>query len=140
MPNATVASEFTQTDQQGNPVSLSDFRGDVVLVEFWATWCSPCRAHTPLVKDLWGRYRDSAFTIIGVSLDNDLNAWRAYIQENDLSWVHVSDGRYWNNAVARQFNVRATPTFMLFDRKGQRVGSTWRFSEIEGQLRTLLAN
>jgi len=92
------------------------------------------------VKDLWTRYRDSAFTIIGVSLDNDLNAWRDYIQDNDLSWVHVSDGRYWNNAVARQFDVRATPTFMLFDRKGQRVGSTWRYSEIEGQLRTLLAD
>ena len=137
-PNVMVGSDFTQNDQNGNPVSLSDFRGDVVLVEFWATWCTPCRAHMPWVKELWDKYDDKNFTIIGVSLDRDLNAWRDYIRDNDLTWVHVSDGQYWNNAVARQYDVRSTPTFMIFDKEGQRVGDTWRFNDIEPQIRGML--
>jgi len=138
MPNVMVGSDFTQNDQNGQPVSLSDFRGNVVLVEFWATWCPPCRAHTPWVKEVWDKYDDKNFTIIGVSLDYDLDAWKTYITSNDLSWVHVSDGQYWNNAVARQYDVRSTPTFMIFDAEGQRVGTTWRFNEIEPQIRGML--
>ena len=134
-PDVGVASEFTQNDQNGDPVSLSDFRGDVVVVNFWATWCPPCRAHMPWVKELWDKYDDKNFTIIGVSLDRDLNTWRQYIVDNDLQWVHVSDGQYWNNAIARQFDVRSTPTFMIFDAEGQRVGDTWRFNDIEPQIR-----
>ena len=137
-PDATVTSEFRQNDQNGKSVALSDFRGNVVLVEFWATWCPPCRAHMPWVKELGNTFDQDDFTIIGVSLDYDLDAWRSYIVENNLDWVHVSDGNYWNNSVARQFDVRSTPTFMIFDRKGNRVGDTWRFNEIEAQIRTLL--
>ena len=92
----------------------------------------------PWVKELWDKYDDKNFTIIGVSLDRDLNAWRDYIRDNDLTWVHVSDGQYWTNAVARQYDVRSTPTFMIFDKEGQRVGDTWRFNDIEPQIRGML--
>lgn len=138
-PTDLDANNFTQTDTSGRPVTLADHRGSVIVVQFWATWCGPCRAHTPKMKELWAKYRDQDFKIIGVSLDNDLRAWKNYIRENDLSWLHTSDGKYFDNAVARQFDIRATPSFILFGKDGTRIGSLIPFAELEGKIATALA-
>jgi thiol-disulfide isomerase/thioredoxin len=113
-------------DQFGKPVSLSDFRDKVVLLDFWATWCPPCREAMPEVKKVWEKYRDRDFMIIGVSLDfdRDLDEWRDYISTNDLGWTHVADGRYWNNAVARQYDVTAIPEMKLLDREGNIIATS----------------
>ncbi len=138
-PSGSVTPAFTQNDTAGVPVSLSDFRGSIVVVEFWASWCGPCRAQRPWVRDFVARTRDSGVAMIGVSLDYDLDAWRSYVRENSLHWTQLSDGRYWDNAVARQFGISATPTFIIFDREGQRVGERMSFTQMEKRIGELLA-
>lgn len=138
-PTDLEANNFTQSDTSGNSVSLADHRGKVVLVQFWATWCGPCRAHTPKVKELWAKYREGDFQIIGVSLDNDLRAWKNYIRDNDLSWLHTADGKYFDNAVARQFDIRATPSFILFGKDGARIGDVIAFGELDAKIQAELA-
>lgn len=114
-----TAPDFTQNDTSGAPVSLATYRGKVVMIDFWASWCGPCISALPTVKSIWQKYRDQDFVLISVSLDYNLESWRRFIRENNLDWVHISDGRYWNNAVAVQYDVNAIPAVFLIDRKGK---------------------
>lgn len=132
-------NDFTQNDIDGNPVSLSDFRGDVVIVEFWASWCSACRAHTPRLVSMWDSLQTKDVTMIGVSLDYNLDTWRAYVRANNKTWPNVADGNYWENVVARKFDIRSTPTFLIFDKNGDRVGTTFNFFELAPKVEELLA-
>ncbi|NQW29116.1 MAG: TlpA family protein disulfide reductase [Ignavibacteria bacterium] len=138
-PGVGLNVNFTQTTPSGGSVSLTDYKGKVVMVEFWATWCSPCRAHTPYIKSFWESHRAEKFQIIGISLDYDLNAWRSYITDNDLSWAHGSDGMYWDNAVATQFNVRFTPAFVVFDTSGKQVSTVSGYNAAINLVDSLLA-
>lgn len=135
-----VAPLFTQADTSGRPVSLESFKGRVVMIDFWATWCGPCIAALPAMKSLWQDYRDRNFALISVSLDYNLDTWRRFVQENRLDWVHTSDGRYFNNAVAALYGVDAIPAVYLIDRSGRiRAIRAFVDASVRRQIDTLLS-
>src|SRR5438445_9296145 len=101
------ALDFTQNDINGNPVSLSSFKGKYVLVDFWASWCRPCRAENPNVVKAYNKFKNKNFTILSVSLDQDKNAWIKAIERDGLKWNHVSDLQQWRNDVAVQYHVQS---------------------------------
>ncbi len=134
------APDFTQEDTSGVPVSLSDFRGKYVLVDFWASWCGPCRAENPNVVKAFDKYKDKNFTILGVSLDQPgkKQAWLDAIHKDGLWWNHVSDLKFWDNAVAKQYGIRAIPQNLLIDPTGKIIAKNVRGDELSKKLQEIL--
>ncbi|MBO9155076.1 redoxin domain-containing protein [Chitinophaga sp. GCM10012297] len=135
-----VAPDFTQNDTEGKPVSLASFRGKYVLIDFWASWCGPCRQENPNVVKAYNAYKDKNFTILGVSLDQSgaKDKWLKAIADDNLTWTHVSDLEYWNNAVAKQYAVRSIPQNFLIDPQGKIVAKNLRGEELDKKLAELL--
>ncbi|MEL6864507.1 MAG: TlpA disulfide reductase family protein [Bacteroidota bacterium] len=121
-----VAPDFTLNTPQGEAMSLSDLRGKVVLVDFWASWCGPCRKENPNVKRLYDRYKDKGFDIIGVSLDRKKDSWLKAIEKDALPWHHVSDLKGWSNRVAKQYSVSSIPQTVLLDPEGKIIAHNLR--------------
>ncbi len=134
----TVMQDFTQPDTTGNPVSLSSFRGKYVLVDFWASWCRPCRLENPNVVEAFNKFKDKNFTVLGVSLDRGKPEWLDAIKMDNLSWTHVSDLKFWSNAVAQQFKIQSIPQNFLIDPQGKIVGKNLRGPALEVRLAKLL--
>ena len=135
-----MAMEFTQNDTLGKPVSLSSFRGKYVLVDFWASWCGPCRVENPNVVKMFNQYKDKGFTVLGVSLDRDngKEKWLKAIHDDNLTWTHVSDLKFWDNEVAKQYGIRAIPQNILVDPSGKIVGRNLTGKKLENKLAELL--
>jgi peroxiredoxin len=131
------APMFTQNDVNGKPVSLSDLKGKYVLVEFWASWCAPCRAGNPNLRKQYELYKDKGFEIISVSLDNVKEKWVDAIAKDGLPWIQVSDLKGWNNAVGRLYGVRAVPQSFLLDKDGKIIGNTLRDESLNAKLAEL---
>lgn len=129
-----VAPNFTQNDPQGNPVSLTDFRGKVLLVDFWASWCGPCRKENPNVVRLYQQYKDQGFEILGVSLDSKQDRWLDAIAKDGLTWTHVSDLKGWSNEVAGMYSVTSIPHTVLLDAEGKILGRNLRGNALEQKL------
>jgi thiol-disulfide isomerase/thioredoxin len=114
----TPALNFKQNDVNGNPVTLAQFKGKYVLVDFWASWCGPCRAENPNVVAAYNQYRNKNFTVLGVSLDQGKEEWVHAIKADQLNWTQVSDLQSWNNAVARAYRISQIPQNILVDPNG----------------------
>jgi peroxiredoxin len=132
------ALAFTQNDVNGKPVSLSDFRGKYVLVDFWASWCGPCRAENPNVLKAYNQYKDKNFTVFGVSLDEKGDNWKKAVEEDKLPWTQASDLKGWKNEAAQQYGVNAIPANYLIDPNGIIIGHNLRGEDLENKLAEVL--
>lgn len=136
------AMDFTQDDTLNIPVSLSSFKGKYVLLDFWASWCGPCRAENPNLVKAFNNYKDRGFTVLSVSLDQPgkKQAWLDAIHKDGLTWTHVSDLKYWDNAVAKQYGIRAIPQNFLLDPSGKIIAKDLRGDELNKKLNELFPN
>jgi peroxiredoxin len=134
------AMDFTQNDTSGRPVSLSSFRGKYVLIDFWASWCGPCRRENPNVVKVFNKFKDKNFTILSVSLDmpNARDKWLYAIHKDGLTWTHVSDLKYWDNAVAKKYGINAIPQNLLLDPKGKIIAKNLRGEDLDMKLTEIL--
>lgn len=133
-----AADDFSQTDTKGQPVKLSSFRGKYVLVDFWASWCGPCRQENPNVVKAYNKYKDKNFTILGVSLDDNRDRWLRAISQDGLTWTQVSDLRGWSNEVAVQYSIQSIPSNFLVSPEGKIIARNLRGEELEAKLQELL--
>lgn len=135
-----IAPDFTLKTPTGEDLSLSSLRGKVVLIDFWASWCGPCRRENPNVRKLYRRFHYKGFEILGVSLDNDGNRWKGAIQADSLTWPHVSDLRGWQSSAAQLYQVSSIPQTYLIDKDGRIMAKGLRGPELEMVLAKIFAD
>ncbi|MEJ7912171.1 MAG: TlpA disulfide reductase family protein [Chitinophagaceae bacterium] len=133
-----IAPHFTQNDTLGNPVSLHDFRGKYLLIDFWASWCIPCREENPSLIKAFKKFKDKGFPIISISLDNDKDNWVKAIRKDNLLWTQVSDLKFWDNEIARQYNIHSVPQNFLLDPNGKIIAKNLRGDDVEKKLSELI--
>lgn len=132
-----IAPEISLPDPEGNMVNLSDLRGKYVLIDFWAAWCRPCRQENPNVVRLYNEYNEKGFEVFGVSLDRTKDAWVKAIDEDQLTWTHVSDLKYFNSAAAALYQINAIPATYMLDPEGKIIAKDLRGSSLENKLKEI---
>ena len=135
------APDFTMNDPEGNPVSLySKVGAKLLLVDFWAAWCGPCRRENPNVVKVYNEFNKKGFDVFGVSLDQKKDDWVRAISDDKLTWTHVSDLQYWNNAAAKTYAVSAIPANFLLDENGIIIGRNLREEALYNKVKEILSN
>ena len=129
-----MAPDFTMNDTEGKPVSLSQYKGQYVLVDFWASWCGPCRGENPNVVAAYKKYKNKNFTVLGVSLDEDKDAWMKAIQKDGLTWKHISDLKGWQSAVVPVYGIEGIPYNVLLDPEGKILATELRDKDLDAFL------
>lgn len=122
----SAITEFQLPDINGNIVNINNFKGQYVLIDFWASWCGPCRQENPNVVKAFENYKTNNFTVLGISLDKDKEKWLKAIAKDKLDWTHVSDLNGWDNSVAKQFGVKSIPFSILIDPTGKIIAKDLR--------------
>lgn len=135
-----MAPDFTQNDTLGNPVRLSDLRGKYVLIDFWASWCGPCRAENPVLVSIYNEYHDKNFEILGISMDDEKgkNAWLTAIRKDGLPWINVSDLKAKENIPGKLFDIKAIPQNVLLDTTGKIIGRNVKGEALRKKLNEIL--
>jgi len=132
------APDFTLPQEDGNPISLSDYKGQYVLIDFWASWCTPCRKENPNVVKSYNEFKDKNFTVFGVSIDEDKNAWIEAVKNDQLVWKQVIDTDGWKSKVAELYNVQAIPANFLVDPEGTVIATNLRGAQLKRELEKVL--
>lgn len=112
------APDFTMNDIDGKPFTLSSLKGKVVMIDFWATWCPPCVRSIPEAKNIWNTFKKQDFVLLGVSLDKDLDTWKDYVTKQQMSWIQVADGKFWDNSAAVLYGIGSIPSVWILDKEG----------------------
>ncbi len=129
---------FAEVDLKGQPLDLAAYRGKVVLIDFWATWCGPCVAELPHVLAAYEKFHAKGFEIIGISLDKERARLDAFLEQHKMTWVQFFDGQGWENKLSRQYGISAIPATFLLDANGRIVARDLTGSELEDELAKLL--
>ncbi|MBU1108239.1 MAG: TlpA family protein disulfide reductase [Candidatus Riflebacteria bacterium] len=122
----------------GKDLNLERFKGKVLLVDFWATWCPPCVAEVGSLVSAYNKYKDKGFEIVGISFDKEREAFDKFAKENKMDWVHYYDGKYWENEVGPTYGIQSIPTMYLLDREGKVITTDLRSGKLEKELEKLL--
>ncbi|KAA9325205.1 TlpA disulfide reductase family protein [Adhaeribacter soli] len=134
----SMAPEITLPTPDGGTMSLSSLRGKYVLIDFWASWCGPCRRENPNVVKMYNKYKDKGFEIFGVSFDQSKDKWVKAIADDKLTWPHVSDLKGWESSAARLYNITAIPHTILIDKEGKIIAKNLRGAALEAKLAEVL--
>lgn len=133
-----IAPDFTQQDPDGEPIRLYAIQAKVKILDFWASWCAPCRAETPNVRSIYEKYKDAGLEIISVSLDTKRENWVQTIISDRMTWLHTSDLQGWENAVAKLYGVRSVPSIFVLDEENRIIGQDLRGKELEEVVEKIL--
>jgi thiol-disulfide isomerase/thioredoxin len=133
-----VFPDFNEKDLAGEPLSIAKFKGKVVLVDFWATWCGPCRAELPNVVAAYNKYHDKGFEIIGVSLDEDEDGLKSFIKKNGVVWPQYFDGKGWKSKLGQKYGINSIPMTFLLDQGGRIVAKGLRGAALDEKLAEML--
>jgi len=132
--------DFNEKDTAGKPLSIANYKGKVVLVDFWATWCGPCRAELPHVIATYKKYHDQGFEIIGISLDQDQAKLTGFTKSMNMTWPQFFDGQGWQNKLAVKYGIQSIPATFLLDGEGKIIGKDLRGKELEQAVAKAVAN
>ena len=135
-----MADEIALPSLNGDTLKLSSLRGKVVLIDFWASWCGPCRISNKQMVKLYPKYKDKGFEILGISLDEDPAKWKKAVGKDKISWLQVIDGGGWDAKTVQAWQINAIPTSFLVDKEGRLIGMDLPPKELEKALDALLAN
>ena len=134
------APDFSAKNPDGKEISLKESLGKVTIIDFWASWCGPCRAENPNVVALYNQYHEKGLNIIGVSLDKDAAKWKEAIAKDGLTWNHISNLKFWEEPIAEIYNVKSIPATFILDANGTIVAKDLRGDELKAKVEELLAN
>lgn len=134
----TTILDFTINDVNGNSVSISDFKGKYVLIDFWASWCGPCRRENPNLLKAYNKYKDKGFTVVGVSLDEKEASWKKAIAKDQMPWTQLSDLKGFKGEVAEYYNISGIPYILLIDKEGKIIDKNLRGEALHKKLSELL--
>ncbi len=127
-------TEFTMNNVEDDIISIKDYYGKYVLIDFWASWCAPCRAKNPNLKRAYDKYKTKGFEIVGISMDTDKEAWKRAIEKDELNWINLSDLKGWESELAQRYKIKSVPSNMLLDKTGRVIAVEIRGNELHNKL------